>query len=202
MQAGDVLLLDTGTLFLQNHKSDRNFALVAEVDNSQPPRFERVVIACVSAIVAIVVTILDVVDLFTAAAMASAVMLITGCLSASAARRSVKWDVIVTIAAAFGLSNALEATGAGASASRNVLIISKSDPEKSPEFRNFSIYAGTTGGRPWFCVPYRHQILGRCKHWSRTYDRPQQITLPDPTNMFKRPNVLCCYGIFSVVKYV
>ena len=24
--------------------------------------------------------------------------------------------------------------------------------------------------------------------------KPQQITLPDPTNMFKRPNVLCCYG--------
>ena len=24
--------------------------------------------------------------------------------------------------------------------------------------------------------------------------RPQQITLPDPTNMFKWPNVLCCYG--------
>ena len=111
MQAGDVLLLDTGTLFLQNHKSDRNFALVAEVDNSQPPRFDRVVIACVCAVVAIVVTITDVVDLFTAAALASGVMLITGCLSASAARNSVKWDVIVTIAAAFGLSNALEETG-------------------------------------------------------------------------------------------
>ena len=25
--------------------------------------------------------------------------------------------------------------------------------------------------------------------------RPQQITLPDPTNMFKRPNIWCCYGI-------
>ena len=24
--------------------------------------------------------------------------------------------------------------------------------------------------------------------------RPQQIPLPDPTNMFKRPNILCCYG--------
>lgn len=111
LQAGDVLLLDTGTHFLQNHRSDRNFALVAEVDNSQPPRFDRVVIACVCAIAAIVLYITEVLDLFTAAALASAIMLMMGCLSATAARNSVKWDVIVTIAAAFGLSNALECTG-------------------------------------------------------------------------------------------
>ena len=27
----------------------------------------------------------------------------------------------------------------------------------------------------------------------------QQISLPDPTNMFKRPNIACCYGISSTV---
>jgi di/tricarboxylate transporter len=112
LQAGDVLLLDTGALFLQNHRSDRNFALVAEVDNSQPPRFDRVVITCVCAIASIVLFISDVLDLFTATALACAVMLMSGCLSATAARNSVKWDVIVTIAAAFGLSNAIESTGA------------------------------------------------------------------------------------------
>ena len=35
--------------------------------------------------------------------------------------------------------------------------------------------------------------------------RPQQKNLADPTNMFKRPNVLCCYGrssiLFDVVQY-
>lgn len=106
-----MLLLDTGTLFLQNHKSDRNFALVSEVENSQPPRFDRVIIAVVCAIAAIVLYITNVLELFTAAALASAVMLMTGCMSAAGARNSVRWDVIVTIAAAFGLSNALESTG-------------------------------------------------------------------------------------------
>ena len=28
--------------------------------------------------------------------------------------------------------------------------------------------------------------------------RPQQIALPEPTNMFKRPNILCCYGVRRV----
>lgn len=112
LQAGDVLLLDTGSQFLANHKSDRNFALVAEVANSQPPRFDRVAIALLCAVSAIVLFIAEVTDLFTAAAAASAVMLLSGCLSGTAARNSVKWDIVVTIAAAFGLSNALESTGA------------------------------------------------------------------------------------------
>jgi di/tricarboxylate transporter len=111
VQAGDVLLLDTGRHFLQNHKSDRSFALVAEVENSQPPRFDRVLIACVCAAAAIGMYIADVLELFTSASVAVAVMLLTGCLSADAARRSIKWDVYITIAAAFGLSNALESSG-------------------------------------------------------------------------------------------
>lgn len=111
LQAGDVLLLDTGSQFLTNHKSDRNFALVAEVANSQPPRFDRVVIALVCAVAAIVLYIAEVTALFTSAAAASAIMLLSGCLSGTAARSSVKWDIVVTIAAAFGLSNALENTG-------------------------------------------------------------------------------------------
>ena len=27
--------------------------------------------------------------------------------------------------------------------------------------------------------------------------RPQQVTLPDPTNMLKRPNILCCFGTLN-----
>jgi di/tricarboxylate transporter len=112
VQAGDVLLLDTGAQFLQNHRNDRNFALVAEVANSRPPRFDRVAIAVLAAVVAIALAIANVIDLFVGALAASGVMLLTGCLSGEAARRAVKWDVLITIAAAFGISNAMESTGA------------------------------------------------------------------------------------------
>lgn len=112
LQAGDVLLLDTGSRFLSSHRGDRNFALVAEVSNSQPPRFDRLALALTCAAAAIAIYIAGLIHLFTAAATASAVMLAAGCLSADAARRSIKWEVVVTIAAAFGISNALENTGA------------------------------------------------------------------------------------------
>ena len=111
-QAGDVLLLDTGTQFLANHRNDRNFALVAEVANSRPPRFNRVAIAVLAAMIAIALEIMHVLSLFAAALAASTVMLLTGCLSGEAARRSIKWEVLITIAAAFGISNAMENTGA------------------------------------------------------------------------------------------
>ena len=42
LQAGDVLLLDTGPAFLQKHRRDTSFALVAEVENSSPPKFDKV----------------------------------------------------------------------------------------------------------------------------------------------------------------
>ena len=45
------------------------------------------------------------------ALLASGVMLATGCLTQNAARASVNWNVITTIAAAFGISAALEETG-------------------------------------------------------------------------------------------
>ena len=50
-------------------------------------------------------------DLFVAALLASGVMLATGCLTQEAARSAVKWEVIVTIAAAFGISAAMEQSG-------------------------------------------------------------------------------------------
>lgn len=43
-------------------------------------------------------------------------------------------------------------------------------------------------------IPYRHQLLSRDL-------RSQHITLPEPTNMFKRPNALCCYGTRFLVKF-
>ena len=46
LQAGDVLLLDTGPAFLRQHRRDHSFALVAEVENSSPPKFDKVGALC------------------------------------------------------------------------------------------------------------------------------------------------------------
>ena len=51
------------------------------------------------------------VELIVAAVFAAAIMIACGALSEQEARDAVKWDVIVTIAAAFGMSRALQNSG-------------------------------------------------------------------------------------------
>jgi len=52
-----------------------------------------------------------VMSLLVAAILAAGVMIASGALSQQEARDAIKWDVIVTIAAAFGLSKALQNSG-------------------------------------------------------------------------------------------
>jgi di/tricarboxylate transporter len=52
-----------------------------------------------------------VMSLLVAAIFASGVMIASGALSQQEARDAIKWDVIITIAAAFGLSKALQNSG-------------------------------------------------------------------------------------------
>eukprot|EP00223_Ostreococcus_mediterraneus_P003509 CAMPEP_0179605312 /NCGR_PEP_ID=MMETSP0930-20121108/851_1 /TAXON_ID=548131 ORGANISM="Ostreococcus mediterraneus, Strain clade-D-RCC1621" /NCGR_SAMPLE_ID=MMETSP0930 /ASSEMBLY_ACC=CAM_ASM_000580 /LENGTH=1050 /DNA_ID=CAMNT_0021473727 /DNA_START=338 /DNA_END=3486 /DNA_ORIENTATION=+ len=111
LEAGDVLLLDTSTSFLLDHKRDPAFALVSEIEDSAPPQFDKLIPSVGTAVVMIAVFVGGAVDLFVAALLASGVMLATGCLTQEAARAAVKWDVIVTIAAAFGISAAMEQSG-------------------------------------------------------------------------------------------
>jgi di/tricarboxylate transporter len=47
-----------------------------------------------------------------AATLTAVLMVVTGCISAGDARRSVDWQVLITIAAAFGVGTALQKSGA------------------------------------------------------------------------------------------
>ena len=86
LQAGDVLLLDTGSSFLRLYKADPAFALVSEIENSAPPQFDKLLPACGTAVVMIAVFVAGALDLFVAALLASGIMLATGCLTQNAAR--------------------------------------------------------------------------------------------------------------------
>ena len=121
LQAGDVLLLDTSTTFLSNHKRDPAFALVSEIEDSAPPQFDKLLPSLGTAVVMIAVFVAGALDLFIAALLASGVMLATGCLTQEAARSAVKWDVIVTIAAAFGISAAMEQSGVATAIAQNLV---------------------------------------------------------------------------------
>ena len=67
----------------------------------------------------------DLVDLWTTALLVTLLMLATKCMNADQARRSVDWEVYVTIAFAFGVSTAMEKTKVAATIASGFVTISK-----------------------------------------------------------------------------
>jgi di/tricarboxylate transporter len=112
LHPGDVLLLDTGPNFLNKFREDANFLLMSEVENSTPPRFDKFYIALLAIVMMMVGYLFtsEYMSLFEWSVFATFVMLVSGCLTVEKARKAVNWEVIVTIACAFGLSTALEKT--------------------------------------------------------------------------------------------
>lgn len=114
LRAGDTLLVETGSDFTLRYGKDSNFALVSEVSGSQPPREDRLhmFISAVIAIAMVAVATAGVLPLMSAAAVASFLLIATGCLSVTNAARAVDLEVVITIAASFGVSEGMKETGA------------------------------------------------------------------------------------------
>lgn len=143
LRAGDTLLIETGSDFTTRFGKDSNFALVSEVSGSQPPREDRLhmLIAAVVAVAMVSVATASVLPLMSASAIASFVLIASGCSSLSNAARSVDFGVILTIAASFGISKGMEVTGAAGALAN--FIVSIFEPIGNIGLL-FGIYIGTS----------------------------------------------------------
>ncbi len=112
LRPGDVLLLETRPSFVAQHRNLRDFFLVSMVEDSAPPRHDRAGIAIAVLLGLVVAAGTGLLSMLNAAMLAAGLLIATRCISPSAARQSVDWSVLVVIAASFGLSRALEITGA------------------------------------------------------------------------------------------
>jgi len=128
LRPGDTLLVEAHGGFIPRQKDSRDFYLVSEVDDSSPLRFEKSPVAFAILAGMVVVAALGWLSMLKAALLAAALMLMTGCCSHANARRSIEWDVLVTIAAALGLGLALEKTGAANALAGSLLGLAGSQP--------------------------------------------------------------------------
>ena len=110
IQPGDVLLVDAGPNFLLHRRDDPNFALVAPVEDSTPPNWAMFYIAATLFIAMVVVEVSASLGLVLLALLTTGLYLILGVVTAERAFNAIQWDIIVTVAAAFGMSTALERT--------------------------------------------------------------------------------------------
>ena len=130
LRPGDTLLLHTATGFLRAHRNNPDFYLISEVGGSEPVRHEKATISIVIlGLMVILMAIPDILEWCGAAPAlrdqldrgrvffalsAAGLMVISRCVASATARRNIQWDVLFVIAASFGISEAMEKTGAAA----------------------------------------------------------------------------------------
>jgi di/tricarboxylate transporter len=111
LHAGDTLLLQVGLDFSRAYRNNADFYLISEVRDSRPLRSDRSWAAVAIFLAMIVVFVSGKTDVMIAAFGAAGLMVASRCISATEARKSIDWPVLIAIGASFGVGKALEQSG-------------------------------------------------------------------------------------------
>jgi len=128
LRPGDTLLLEAEPGFVDRQHNSRDFFLVSRLPDSRPLRQDRAFIAVGILIAMVVVATLEWMPMLQAALLAAGLLLLTRCITGSAARAAVDWEVLIAIAASFGLGHALDKTGAAQFIAASLIQLAQGDP--------------------------------------------------------------------------
>jgi di/tricarboxylate transporter len=128
LQPADVLLLEARPPFIERHRQSRDFLLISQVKGAARPVHEKAWLAWSILVGVVLLASLGVMSMMNAAMLGAALALLTGCCSVGAAKRGLDTQVLLTIAASFGLGAALEASGAAAVLAGGVLDLADGNP--------------------------------------------------------------------------
>ncbi len=128
LEAGDTLLLEAGTQFLEQQRNSRDFFLVSMIEDSSPPRHERMWIALAILAGMVASVALGLLNLLAAALLAAVLMILTRCCRGTDARRSIDIQLLVTMAGSFGIGRALQTSGADAILASSLLGLGGESP--------------------------------------------------------------------------
>ncbi len=111
LEAGDTLLLLSDRGFAERWRDRRDFLLVAELDGALPVGTKKSwFVVGVSALM-VVSAALDLLPILEGSLIAALLMVVGRVLTANEARTAIDLDVILLIAASFGIGTAIESTG-------------------------------------------------------------------------------------------
>ena len=128
LHPGDTLLLVSHPRFVDQQRNSRDFFLVSRLDDSRPPRHERASIAIAILCFMVISVVFGWLSILKAALLAAGAMIIARCTSASIARNAVDWQVLMVIAASFGIGTALQTTGAAAAVADALISLANGIP--------------------------------------------------------------------------
>lgn len=122
IEPGDTLLLQTGAHFDAAHRNNPDFFLVSGIDDTRPARHSRAVIAGVFLAAFILLLLFEsVIPVVVSALVIGGLMIVTRCISATDARRTVPLDLLLAIVGAIALGRALESSGLAELLARHIV---------------------------------------------------------------------------------
>jgi di/tricarboxylate transporter len=140
LRAGDTLLLQVGPHFARAFRNKPDFYLVSDVEDSRPLRHDRAGVSVAIFVLMIALLSSNRIDTVLVAFLAAGLMVATRCISITEARKAVEWPLLVAISAAFGISAALENSGAAATLSHGLVDLTRA---LGPRATLAALYFGT-----------------------------------------------------------
>ncbi|MEC9482312.1 MAG: SLC13 family permease [Halomonas sp.] len=128
LQPADVLLLEVRPPFIERHRQSKDFLLISRVNGQARPIHEKAWLAWSILAGVVALASFGVLSMLNAAMLGAALAVLTGCCSIGAAKRGLDTQVLLTIAASFGLGIALEKSGAAASLAHHALDLAGGNP--------------------------------------------------------------------------
>ena len=125
LQPGDTLLMQSSPDFIRHNRNSPDFYLASELPGSEKPRFERAWLAIGVLAAMVVVVSTGLVPITLAGFLAVGILLATRCVSATKARESVPWSILIVIAAGLGIAQAMTKTGAAQFIAESILDVAQ-----------------------------------------------------------------------------
>ncbi len=111
LRPGDTLLLEAGPEFAERFRDSPEFHLVSALPGAAAPRHERAPLSLAILVLMVIAMATEVVPTVVAAMAGAGAMIVSRCVRGPQARGSVDIQVIVVIAAAFGIGHAMTQSG-------------------------------------------------------------------------------------------
>lgn len=128
LRTGDILLLETPRDFSERYKYSSDFLLVSTLTQKRPPNYKKSKIAWSILAGMVFLVTADLLSMLQASFLAATLMIVFGCTRVTEARSSIDWQVLLVIAAALGIGNALQITGIAASLAENFIGLAGDSP--------------------------------------------------------------------------
>jgi len=128
LMPGDTLLLETHAEFMLQQADSSDFFLISHLGDAPQPKYKKVPIALGILIGMVTAVGIGWLSMLEAAMLAAGLMLVTRCTNGRIARQAIDWQVLVVIAASFGIGAALQKTGAAAAIAYSLITLVEGMP--------------------------------------------------------------------------